>query len=195
MGTSNVDGSGPNSHVASFTEALASEFRARTVGDPRKLETQLGPMARTDLRDELAGLVRASVALGARVVCGGEIPQRAGAWYPPTVLEAVDATMAVARQETFGPVAPIMTVESEDEAVMLANGSRFGLASAVFSKDVERAETIGRERLEAGACFINRPAASDPRLPFGGIKNSGYGRELGVWGIREFANTKTIAID
>lgn len=181
--------------VAPFTEALVSEFRARTVGDPRKLETQLGPMARPDLRDELAGLVRASVALGARVVCGGDVPERAGAWFPPTVLDAVDATMAVARQETFGPVAPIMTVESEEEAIMLANGTRFGLASAVFSSDIDRAERIGRERLEAGACFINRPAVSDPRLPFGGIKNSGHGRELGVWGIREFANTKTIAID
>ncbi|MCR9160021.1 MAG: NAD-dependent succinate-semialdehyde dehydrogenase [Nannocystaceae bacterium] len=181
--------------VGPFTEALVSEFESRRVGDPRSEDTQLGPMARVDLRDELAGLVRASTALGARTVCGGEVPDREGAWFPPTVLDGVDATMAVAREETFGPVAPIMTVDGEDEAVMLANGSPFGLASAVFSSNIERAETLGRERLEAGACFINRAASSDPRLPFGGIKDSGFGRELGIWGIREFANTKAVVVD
>ncbi len=177
-----------------FEEALVRQMERRVMGDPLDDATDLGPMAREDLRDELDGQVRASVALGAHVACGGEIPSRKGAWYPPTVLTNVTADMPAGKDEVFGPVAAVMRVSGEEEAIAVANASRFGLASAVFSRDVERAEHLARHVIEAGACFVNQPVASDPRLPFGGIKDSGYGRELGRWGIHEFVNAKTVSI-
>lgn len=181
--------------ASEFEEALVEEFQRRVVGSPHEEATDLGPMAREDLRDELAGQVRASMVLGAEPLCGGVAPDGAGAWFPPTVLRNVTPAMAVASEETFGPVAVVMRVSSDDEAVALANDTPFGLGSAVFSKNVDRAERIARDQLHAGAAFVNQPVASDPRLPFGGVKDSGYGRELGRWGIREFVNTKAVVIE
>ena len=174
--------------VAAFTSATA---RAR-VGDPRDEATTVGPKARVDLRDALADQVRRSVAAGAQCVLGGDVPAKAGAWYPPTVLVDVQPGMAAFDEETFGPVAAIVSARDEEHAIALANRSRFGLGGAVFTRDVARGERIARERLDAGACFVNAFVKSDPRLPFGGVKESGYGRELGVLGIREFVNAKTV---
>ena len=154
-------------------------------------DTQVGPLARPDLREELHRQVEASVEKGARLLVGGKMPQGPGAFYPPTVLTDVGPDCPVYREETFGPVASIISVKDEDEAVSVANDTSFGLGAAVFSRDAQRAERIALE-LEAGSCFVNGFVKSDPRLPFGGIKESGYGRELGPFGIREFVNIKTV---
>jgi succinate-semialdehyde dehydrogenase/glutarate-semialdehyde dehydrogenase len=173
---------------------MAEKMATARMGDPLDPSTTLGPLARMDLRDELHRQVTVSVAAGARLTLGGIVPAGPGAFYPPTVLTEVKAGMAVYSEETFGPVATIIPVIDEDEAVMVANDSQFGLGAAVFSRDVERAEHIAATRLEAGCCFVNALVASDPRLPFGGIKTSGYGRELSDLGIREFVNEKTVVV-
>lgn len=175
-----------------FSRAVVERMRAQRMGDPLSASTEVGPMAREDLRDELHEQVKKSVAAGARVLLGGEVPDRAGAWYPPTVLTDVGPGMPAYDEETFGPVAAIIPVADEDEAVRVANDSLFGLGAAVFTRDLERGERIAAERLEAGSCFVNTFVRSDPRLPFGGIRESGYGRELGSYGIREFVNAKTV---
>ena len=175
-----------------FCSAVVERMRNQKVGDPREESTEVGPMAREDLRDELHEQVQKSVAAGARLLLGGEVPDRAGAWYPPTVLTDVGPGMPAYDEETFGPVAAILPVADEEEAVRVANDSPFGLGAAVFTRDLERGERIAAERLEAGSCFVNTFVRSDPRLPFGGIGESGYGRELGSYGIREFVNAKTV---
>jgi succinate-semialdehyde dehydrogenase/glutarate-semialdehyde dehydrogenase len=177
-----------------FSRLMAEKMATARMGDPLDPSTTLGPLARMDLRDELHRQVTVSVAAGARLTLGGIVPAGPGAFYPPTVLTEVKAGMAVYSEETFGPVATIIPVIDEDEAVMVANDSQFGLGAAVFSRDVERAEHIAATRLEAGCCFVNALVASDPRLPFGGIKTSGYGRELSDLGIREFVNEKTVVV-
>lgn len=178
-----------------FTMKLASAMEAYTVGDPLDPAVSVGPMARVDLRDELHDQVRRSTELGAVVVTGGQIPQGPGAFYPPTVLTNVLPTMPVYSEETFGPVASIITVSSEEEVIEVANDSPFGLGAAVFTRDVARGERIARDRIEAGSVFVNAFVASDPRLPFGGIKDSGYGRELSHIGMHEFLNLKTVVVD
>jgi len=176
-----------------FTERFVALMRDKKVGDPFAEGTDVGPLARHDLRDTLHQQVMRSKERGARVLLGGEVPQGDGAYYPPTVLAGVKPGMPAFDEELFGPVAAIVEVTGEDEAVALANASPFGLGAAVFSKDLERAERVAR-RLEAGATHVNSLVASDPRLPFGGVKESGYGRELGTFGIREFVNIKTVYI-
>jgi succinate-semialdehyde dehydrogenase/glutarate-semialdehyde dehydrogenase len=166
----------------------------RRFGDPLEEGVDLGPMARADLRDELHEQVRRSVAQGARLLLGGEVPAAPGAFYPPTVLTDVAPGMPAYDDELFGPVAALIFVESEDEAVRVANDSPFGLGAAVFTGDLARGEEIARTRLQAGACFVNTFVRSDPRLPFGGVKQSGYGRELGHWGMHEFLNVKTVYV-
>ncbi|VAW01588.1 Succinate-semialdehyde dehydrogenase [NAD]; Succinate-semialdehyde dehydrogenase [NADP+], partial [hydrothermal vent metagenome] len=136
-----------------------------------------------------------SLSAGARLVIGGTVPPGPGAFYPPTVLADVAAGMPVYSEETFGPVASVMSFDDEADAIRIANDSDFGLGAAVFTRDVVRGEQIARERLEAGACFVNSFVASDPRLPFGGIKMSGYGRELAANGMHEFLNIKTVVVD
>lgn len=150
-------------------------------------------MARVDLRDLVHEQVRQSVAKGARLLLGGEIPKRPGAFYPPTVLADVRPGMPAADEEIFGPVAALIVVPDEEEAIHVANDSRFGLSAAVFTRDRARGEAIAARRLQAGACFVNASVHSDPRLPFG-IEESGYGRELGPWGIRELVEIKAIWI-
>ncbi|HUO45571.1 MAG TPA: aldehyde dehydrogenase family protein, partial [Acidimicrobiia bacterium] len=164
------------------------------MADPLVESTKLGPQARHDLRDEVADQVRRSVEAGATLLLGGEVPEGPGAFYPPTVLAGVEKGMPAYHEEIFGPAASLITVGSEDEAVEVANDTQFGLGAAVFSRDVERAERLAAEQIEAGCCFVNAFVASDPRLPFGGIKTSGYGRELSDLGIREFVNQKTVVV-
>lgn len=161
------------------------------MGDPLEDGVQIGPQARHDLRDQLHDQVRRSVDLGARVLLGGKVPQVAGAFYPPTVLAGVTKGMPAYDEEMFGPVASVISVKDEDEAVRVANDTVYGLGAAVYTSDEAQAERVA-SRIEAGCCFINGFVRSDPRLPFGGIKQCGYGRELAAYGIREFVNIKTI---
>jgi len=177
-----------------FTERFVAAMRAKRAGDPRDETSDLGPMARVDLRDQLHAQVQASVARGARLLCGGEVPPGPGAWYPPTVLDGVVPGMPAYEEELFGPAAAILAARDEADAVRIANDTPFGLGAAVFTRDASRGERIAAEALEAGSCFVNAFVRSDPRLPFGGVKDSGYGRELAVLGIREFVNAKTIYV-
>ncbi len=177
-----------------FEDLFVARMEAQTVGDPLDPQTTVGPLARQDLRDELHAQVERSVAHGAKLLTGGKIPNRKGWYYPPTVLTAVRKGMASFDQETFGPVAAIVGVRDEAEAIRAANDSPLGLGAAVFTRNLERGERIAAEELEAGNCFVNEFVKSDPRLPFGGIKDSGYGRELSVFGIREFVNVKTVYV-
>ncbi len=180
--------------VEEFTSLLAEAMSKSVMGDPRSSTTTLGPMARRDLRDELQAQVEATVSAGARLVLGGEIPEGEGAFYPPTLLAGVRDGMPVYREETFGPVAAVITAKDLDEAVEIANDSEFGLGAAIFTSDIELGEQVARDRLQAGSCFVNALVASDPRLPFGGIKMSGYGRELSDVGMMEFLNVKTVVV-
>jgi succinate-semialdehyde dehydrogenase/glutarate-semialdehyde dehydrogenase len=169
-------------------------MRRQRVGEPLDPATDVGPLARHDLRDELHRQVTESVRAGARLLLGGEVPHGPGAYYPPTVLTAVRSGMVAYEEELFGPVASILPVRDEAQAVEVANDSPFGLGAAVFTRDLTRGERIAATGLEAGSCFVNAMVKSDPRLPFGGIKASGYGRELGTFGLREFVNIKTIYV-
>jgi succinate-semialdehyde dehydrogenase/glutarate-semialdehyde dehydrogenase len=164
------------------------------MGDPFDDKNDLGPQASIELRDELHQQVLKSIELGAKLIMGGIIPDVPGAFYPPTILENVNPGMPAFDDELFGPVAALIRAKDDDEAVELANKSIFGLGSAVFTKDLEKGKLIAKERLNAGSCFVNEFVKSDPRLPFGGIKESGYGRELSPFGIKEFVNIKTVYI-
>lgn len=177
-----------------FEELFAEQMRSMKVGDPLDEETEVGPQARSDLRDELHEQVAQSIAKGAQCLMGGEVPDGPGAYYPPTVLTNVRKGTPAYDEELFGPVAAIIPVKDEDEAIAVANDSVFGLGAAVFTTDEAKGERIATEELEAGACFVNAFVKSDPRLPFGGIKESGYGRELSSYGIREFVNIKTVFV-
>ncbi len=181
-------------HKEAFEKRFVELMKAKKMGDPMEEDTVVGPQAREDLRDELHEQVRKSIEKGARLLLGGEVPKSPGAFYPPTVLTDVRKGMPAYDEELFGPVAAIIAVKDEDEAIRVANDSIFGLGAAVFTKDVKRGEEIARKRLHAGACFVNSLVKSDPRLPFGGIKESGYGRELADFGIREFVNIKTVYV-
>ena len=184
--------------VESIYEEFVEEFfrimSSKKVGDPFEDDTDIGPQARKDLRDELHDQVQKSVKNGAILKLGGQIPDGEGAYYPVTILENVSAGMPAYEEELFGPVAAVIKVGDEQEAIKVANDTLFGLGAAVFSQDEERAEQIAANELNAGCCFVNEFVKSDPRLPFGGIKQSGYGRELSVYGIREFVNAKTVYI-
>ena len=175
-----------------FQERLVERIRARRMGDPLDEGTDVGPQARRDLRDLLHRQVEASVAQGARVLLGCRVPDGPGAFYPPSVLAGVLPGMPAFDEELFGPVAAIVAAKDEGDAIRLANHTVFGLGAAVFTRDLARGERIAAEELEAGCCFVNAFVRSDPRLPFGGVKESGYGRELSHFGIREFVNIKTV---
>src|ERR687885_2556017 len=176
-----------------FTEKFAKAVKALNVGDPMRRETNVGPLARGDLRDSLADQVERSVQRGAHPVVGGNPLNGKGYFYAPTVLEGVKDDMPAFREETFGPVAAVIRARDADDAVRIANDTEYGLGAAVWTRDTEHAKQLAR-RIEAGNVFINGMVASDPRLPFGGVKRSGYGRELGVFGIREFVNIQTIVV-
>jgi succinate-semialdehyde dehydrogenase/glutarate-semialdehyde dehydrogenase len=182
------------SRRAKFEELYVYNMKNRKMGDPLSTDVSVGPQARHDLRDELHEQVEGSISKGAKVLLGGYIPEGEGAFYPPTVLSDVKKGMPAYNEELFGPVAAIIIVKDESEAIRVANDSPFGLGAAIFTADIERAERIATQEIEAGSCFINAYVRSDPRLPFGGIKESGYGRELSYYGIREFTNVKTIYV-
>jgi succinate-semialdehyde dehydrogenase/glutarate-semialdehyde dehydrogenase len=176
-----------------FLERFIAAVGALQVGDPTDRTTNVGPLARADLRDELARQVDASRARGARLVVGGAALARRGFFYQPTILDGVQPDMPAFREETFGPVAAVIRARDAEEAIALANDSDYGLGAALWTADLDRARALARQ-IEAGSVFVNGLVASDPRLPFGGIKRSGYGRELGVFGVREFTNIKTVWI-
>ncbi len=177
----------------SFCERFVHYAREIVVGDPLERATTMGPLARPDLVDELQRQVSVSLSLGATAVLGGTRIPGAGAFYEPTILKGVLPDMPVSREETFGPAAAVLKARDENEAVDLANASVFGLGNSVWSRDLDRAERIAA-RLQSGLVFVNSMTASDPRLPFGGVKRSGYGRELAQFGIREFANVQTVSV-
>jgi len=176
-----------------FEERFLAETKAMKVGDPLDRETRIGPLARPDLRDDLDRQVRGSVARGARLLVGGDRRSGRGYFYNPTVLSEVPPDTPAACEEVFGPVAALMRVRDADEAVRVANSSPYGLGSSLWTSDLTRARRLARE-IEAGQVFVNGMVASDPRLPFGGVKQSGYGRELSEFGIREFVNIQTVWI-
>ncbi len=184
-----------SSICARFEEAMVEGMRAAKMGDPMLEETEVGPLAREDLRDDLHRQVEDSAARGARVLLGGEVPRQPGAWYSPTVLASVAPGMPAYDEELFGPVAAVIAADGEAEAIRIANDSPFGLGAAVFTADPERGSAIAETQLAAGSCFVNALVKSDPRLPFGGVRDSGYGRELAEFGIREFVNIKTVWVD
>ena len=174
-----------------FEQKFVSAVGALKVGDPTDRANQVGPLARPDLVDALDRQVKESVAMGAKLLVGGKRVDGQGNYYAPTVLGGVTAKMPVFREETFGPVAALIRVKDEAEALAVANDSEFGLGSCVWTADVARGERFA-EKVEAGLVFVNAMVASDARLPFGGVKKSGFGRELGTHGIREFVNVQTI---
>lgn len=175
-----------------FVEKFIELMKAKKVGDPFEGGIDIGPQAREDLRDGLHEQVQESLEKGATLKLGGKIPEGKGAFYPATVLVDVKPGMPAYDDELFGPVAAIIKVKDEDEAIKVANDTKFGLGAAVFTGDQKKGEEIAANKLEAGCCFVNDFVRSDPRLPFGGVKESGYGRELGKYGIREFVNVKTV---
>ncbi len=176
-----------------FVTAFCAHAEKLKIGDPLLADTNIGPMARANLRDSLHAQVERSRAAGAELRLGGYKLDGPGFFYAPTILDHVTPGMAAFDEETFGPAAAVIRVRDADEAIRLANATEFGLGAALWTSDLTRARKLAA-RIEAGAVFINGMVASDPRLPFGGIKKSGYGRELGVYGIREFTNIKSIWI-
>jgi succinate-semialdehyde dehydrogenase / glutarate-semialdehyde dehydrogenase len=175
-----------------FEERFVAHMSAAKVGDPLSEDTEVGPLARHDLRDTLHRQVEGSMAKGARVLLGGSIPNNPGAYYPPTVLTDVAKGMPAFDEEVFGPVAAVIPVKNEEAAIATANDSVYGLGGGVLTRDLARGERIAAERIESGMVFVNDAVRSDSRLPFGGVKESGYGRELSHYGIREFVNIKTV---
>jgi len=184
----------PGPIMKSFTERFIEKMRSKIVGDPLDEATDVGPLARRDLRQELHAQVEQSVRRGARCLAGGGMPPGAGAFYPPTVLAGVTSGMPAYDEELFGPVAALIEAADDDDAIRIANDTSFGLGAAVFTRDLRAGERIAAKGLEAGSCFLNASVKSDPRLPFGGIKESGYGRELSHYGIKEFVNIKTVYV-
>jgi succinate-semialdehyde dehydrogenase/glutarate-semialdehyde dehydrogenase len=177
-----------------FEERFVDRMGRARMGDPLDEANTIGPQARRDLRDALHTQVQQSVVAGARCLLGGTVPAGPGAFYPPTVLTDVAKGMAAHDEELFGPVAAIIPVRNERAAIKAANNSAFGLGAAVFTRDVVRGERIAASELAAGSCFVNAFVRSDARLPFGGIKESGFGRELSRYGIQEFVNVKTVYV-
>lgn len=177
-----------------FTEALRKKIVALKIGDPTDPKTDYGPMAREDLAQTLLEQVQKSVAAGARVLVGGSRPDRVGAWFEPTLLANVKRGMPAYDEEMFGAVASIIVVENTQEAIAVANDTPYGLGASVWTANPEKGEQVAAQ-IQAGCTFVNDIVRSDPRVPFGGVKQSGYGRELSHWGMHEFVNVKTVWIN
>lgn len=177
-----------------FMEKFVAAMDATRMGDPTDDDTELGPIAREDLRDTLAEQVQESVKKGATVRCGGRIPDRKGFYYPATVLADVAPGQPAYDDELFGPVASVIRAKDDDDAVRIANDSRYGLGGGIFSKDEDRAIRLARDHFDTGMVFINGFNIAQPNMPFGGVKDSGYGREHGGFGMKEFVNIKAIAV-
>jgi len=169
-------------------------MRSYEMGDPRREGTKLGPMQSVKARDDIHRQVSESVRKGARLLLGGKIPDRPGAWYPATVLTNVRPGQPAYDEEVFGPVAAIIAADDEADAIRIANSSQYGLGSGVLTSDLERGRRIAAGEIEAGSCFVNENVRSDPRMPFGGVKHSGFGRECSAYGIREFVNIKSVHV-
>jgi acyl-CoA reductase-like NAD-dependent aldehyde dehydrogenase len=176
-----------------FLNAFVAAAGAQRIGDPMDEATQIGPLARADLLEALDDQVRATVAAGARLASGGKALERPGNFYEPTIVADVTPGMRMFDEETFGPAAAVIRARDESDALRLANLSTFGLGGSVWTRDVARGEAFAA-RMESGLAFVNGMVASDPRLPFGGVKKSGYGRELAAFGIHEFVNVQTVWI-
>ena len=176
-----------------FTELLATRFKEMVVGDGMDETTDIGPLASEKMLEGLQRQVTESVALGAKIVCGGKRIDRAGYFYEPTILTNVKQGMPVVDEEVFGPVAAVIAVRDEEEAIKVANDTPYGLGASLWTKNIAKAKRI-IPRIESGSVFVNDMVKSDPRLPFGGVKKSGYGRELSGFGLREFTNIKTVYI-
>lgn len=176
-----------------FKDKMVERFDALKVGDPMNSDTDIGPLALKQIRDELDEQVKASVKVGATILCGASIPDGDGYFYTPAILADIPKNAPAYSEELFGPVASLYKVENLDEAIKLANATRFGLGSAIMTQDDQEIKIACRD-LDAGSTFVNSNVASDPRLPFGGVKSSGYGRELAKDGLMEFINRKTISI-
>ena len=182
-----------NKNIFSFTNKLIAILRSKVVGDPYD-DVDIGPLVSLIAREEVHELVSKSIQLGAKVILGGKIPKTKGAYYPITVLTNVKPGMPAFDEEIFGPVFSIIQAENDEEAIRLANNSKYGLGAAVFTEDIKKGEIIANEKFEAGLCFVNDYVKSDPRLPFGGVKMSGHGRELSSYGLKEFVNIKTVVV-
>jgi succinate-semialdehyde dehydrogenase/glutarate-semialdehyde dehydrogenase len=180
--------------LEAFESAMVEAMRGFAMGDPLDEATKLGPLQSVKARDDIHAQVTKSIANGARLLLGGEVPDRPGAWYPATVLADVKPGQPAHDEEVFGPVAAIIAADDEAEAIRIANASEFGLGSGVLTGDVDRGRRIAAEELEAGLSFVNENVRSDSRMPFGGVKHSGYGRECSVFGIREFTNIKSVHV-
>ena len=174
---------------------LEQHVRQEIEMNPMLEECKMGPMARLDLRDTVHEQVQRSIQKGAKLIKGGTVPEGEGFFYPATLLDNICPGMPAFDEELFGPVIALTTIENEQQGIALANNSSFGLGASVFTRDIDKGEHIARNCLEAGACFVNSIVVSDPRLPFGGIKQSGYGRELSAEGMHEFVNIKTVVVD
>lgn len=177
-----------------FKDGMIKKFKELKTGDPMDSQTTLAPLARLDLRNDLHKQVRKALEAGATLALGGEIPSGEGAFYPATILEKISPKNPAFHEEFFGPVALLFKAKDDKEALQIANHSDFGLGAAVFTQNTEKGIQIARDQLEAGSCFVNALVKSDPRLPFGGIKTSGFGRELSHFGILEFVNIKTVYV-
>jgi succinate-semialdehyde dehydrogenase/glutarate-semialdehyde dehydrogenase len=180
--------------VDEFKKKFVESMRLKICGNPNDESTELGPQAREDLRDELHNQVLKSIEKGATLLLGGEIPVGEGYFYPATVLSDVKSGMPAYDEELFGPVAAIISADDDEDAIRIANDTKFGLGAAIFTNDDSHGEWLAANQIEAGACFVNTFVKSDPRLPFGGIGESGFGRELGHHGIKEFVNIKTVYV-
>jgi len=181
-------------HYDAFVERYAQAMTEIELGDPMKDDTDLGPMSRTELRDQLHEQVRESVRNGARILCGGEVPDREGAYYPATVLVDVKPGQPAYDDELFGPVASVIRAKDDEDAMRIANDSRYGLGGGIFSKDEDKAMKLARDQFDTGMVMINGYDIATPNLPFGGVKNSGYGREHGGFGMKEFVNAKAVSV-
>jgi len=177
-----------------FVDRFVEKMASIKLGDPTNDDTQLGPMARGDLRDTLAEQVEESVKNGARIRCGGEVPERDGFYYPSTVLDNVEPGQPAYDDELFGPVASVIRAKNDEDAMRIANDSRYGLGGGIFSKDENKAIELARDHFDTGMVFINGFSIATPNMPFGGVKNSGYGREHGGFGMKEFVNIKAISV-
>jgi succinate-semialdehyde dehydrogenase/glutarate-semialdehyde dehydrogenase len=177
-----------------FEKAMVAAMRDFVMANPSDEATRLGPMQSVEARDHIHAQVEASIAAGARLLLGGAVPDRPGAWYPATVLADVREGQPAHDEEVFGPVAAIIAAKDEADAIRIANASEFGLGSGVITADLDRGRRIAAEELEAGLSFVNENVRSDSRMPFGGVKHSGYGRECADYGIREFTNIKSVHV-